>query len=108
MSNMSRMSCSETGLSTTTTSSGLLDEARRRAQFVGAALHVGMAGLPVGRLRALLLQHRISDEQAGRFHIYHELRTLVDRRHVARQHHADLVGENLFAGIVDHAAAIAV
>ena len=83
-------------------------ETRQRAQFVGAALHVGMAGLPIGDLRALLLQHRIGHEQPGRFHVDHELRVLVDRRHVARQHHADLVGENLLAGIVDHAAAVAV
>ena len=32
----------------------------------------------------------------------------MQRRHVARQHHADLVGENLVAVVVDHAAAIAV
>ena len=32
---------------------------------------------------------------------------LLDR-HVARQHHADFVGEKLFSGIVDHAAAVAV
>ena len=32
----------------------------------------------------------------------------MQRRHVARQHHADLVGENLLAVVVDHAAAVAV
>ena len=86
---------------------GLL-EARQRAQLVGAALHVGMAGLPVGRPRALLPQYRIGDEQAGRFHVDHALRVFEDRRQVARQHHADLVGENLFTCIVDDAATVAV
>ena len=83
-------------------------EADQRAQFVGAPLHVGMAGLPVFDLRAVLAQHRIGDEQPGRFHVDHELRARMQRRDIAGQHHADLVGEDFLAVIVHHAAAIAV
>ena len=72
-------------------------EARQRTQLVGVALHVGMAGLPIDGFRTLLLQHGIRDKKPGRFHVDDEQRILVDRRHVARQHHADLVGENLLA-----------
>ena len=52
---------------------GLL-EAGERADLVDAALHVGMAGLPVVGLGAVLHQHRIGHEQAGRFHVGDERR----------------------------------
>ena len=86
---------------------GLL-EAGERAELVDAALDVGMAGLPVVDLDAVGFQHRVGQEQAGRLHVDHEGRAPVQRRHVARQHHADLVGENLLAFVVDDAAAVAV
>jgi hypothetical protein len=86
---------------------GLL-EAGERAQLVGAALHVGMAGLPVVGVGAVRLEHRIGHEQAGRLHVDDEGARCVERRHVAREHDADLVGEDLLAGVVDHAAAVAV
>jgi hypothetical protein len=57
---------------------------------------------------ALLLQHRIGDEQSGRFDVDDELRVCMENRHVPRQHHAELVGKDLFAGVVDHPAAVAV
>jgi hypothetical protein len=83
-----------------------LHETRQRSQLVGAALHVGMAGLPVGRWHPAFAEPGRS-RTPGRLHVDHDVRILVDRRHVARQHHADLVGENLRAGIVDNAAAVA-
>ena len=86
---------------------GLL-EAGERAQFVDPPLDVGMAGLPVVGLDAVGFEHRIGEEQAGRFHVDHEGRVLVQARHVARQHDADFVGEDLLAFVVDHAAAVAV
>ena len=86
---------------------GLL-EADQRLLLVRVALHVGMAGLPVERARAVGLEHRIGHEQAGRFHVGDEHGVGVPRGEIARQHHADLVGEDLVALVVDHAAAVAV
>ena len=86
---------------------GLL-EAGQGVQVVHPALDVGMAGLPVVGLGALRLQHRVGGEEAGRLHVDDELGAGVQRRQVARQHHADLVGEDLVALVVDHAAAVAV
>jgi hypothetical protein len=86
---------------------GLL-EARDRADLVDAALHVGVTGLPVVGHGAMLLQHRIGRKQAGRFHVGDELGVRDLRGDVARQHHADLVGEDLVALVVDHTAAVAV
>ncbi len=83
-------------------------EARDGADLVDPALHVGMPGLPVIGLGAVLDQHRIGHEQPGRFHVGDEQRVLVLRRNVARQHDADLVGEDFLAFVVDHAAAVAV
>ena len=67
-----------------------------------------MAGLPVVGLDAVGLEYRVGEEQAGRFHVHHEGGVLVQRRHVARQHHAHLVGENLLSFVVHHAATVAV
>ena len=86
---------------------GLL-EAGDGADLVDPALHVGVAGLPVFRLGAVLDQHRIGHEQAGRLHVGDEPRVLVLRRDVARQHDPDLVGKNFLAFVVDDAAAVAV
>ena len=83
-------------------------EARHRADLVDAALHVGVAGLPVVDLDAVRAQHRVGHEQAGRLHVGDEGRALVLRGDVAREHHAHLVGENFLALVVDHAAAVAV
>src|SRR5438309_38376 len=113
---MSCMRCSETGLSTTTTSSGLLEEARTRPQLPSSTVtrtpltvtRSRMACLPIIGLGALLLEHGIGDEEAGRLHVDDEMRVLVDRRHVAREHHADLVGKDLLAGVVDDAATVAI
>ena len=67
-----------------------------------------MAGLPVVGGRPLLLQHRIGHEQAGRFDVDDEPGIVVHGGDVARQHDADLVGEDLVALIVDDAAAVAI
>ena len=84
-------------------------EAREGAEIVDPAFHVGMPGLPVIGLRApFLIRTRIGHEQAGRFHIGDEQRVIVLGRKIARQHHADLVGENFLAVVVDDAAAVAV
>ena len=83
-------------------------EADQRAGLVAVALDVGVSGLPEQRLGAMLLQHRIGEEQAGRFHVGDEQRALVARGDVAGEHHADLVGEDRLAFVVDHAAAVAV
>ena len=56
----------------------------------------------------MLAQHGIGEEEAGRFHIGDEQRALVAGGDVAGEHHADLVGEDRLALIVDHAAAVAV
>ncbi len=47
-------------------------------------------------------------EEAGRLHVDDEDGVLVQRRDIAGEHDADLVGEDLVAGIVDDAAAVAV
>ena len=83
-------------------------EAGDGADLVDPALHVGMAGLPVIGLGAVLDEHRVGHEQPGRFHVGDEQRVLVVGGNIARQHDADLVGENLLALVVDHAAAVAV
>ena len=57
---------------------------------------------------AVRRQHRIGGEEAGGFHVDHERGAGVQRREVAGQHQADLVGEDLLALVVDHAAAVAV
>src|SRR2546429_7959136 len=77
-------------------------EARDRADLVDAALHVGVAGLPVVDLDAVRAQHRVGHEQAGRLHVGDEGRAFVLRGDVAREHHAHLVGENFLALVVDH------
>src|SRR4029077_11374856 len=77
------------------------------ADLVHPAFHIGMPGLPVIGPGALLLEHRIGHEQSGRFHVGDEHCAPVLGRNVACKHHADLVGENLFARIVDYAAAVA-
>ena len=56
----------------------------------------------------LRLQHGVGREEAGRLHVDDEGRARVQRGEVARQHDADLVGEDLVALVVDHAAAVAV
>ena len=72
------------------------------------ALDVAVSGLPIGRRRAVGDQYGICREKAGRFHVDDELRSLVDRRNIARQHDADLVGEDLMTVIGNDTAAIAV
>ena len=67
-----------------------------------------MPGLPVIDLDAVGLEHRIGEKQPGRFHVDDESGILVQARHVARQHDADLVGEDFLALVVDDAAAVAV
>jgi hypothetical protein len=52
----------------------------------------------------LLLQHRIGVKEPGRFHIDDELRVGDARREIARDEHADFVGENLVTAIVDKCA----
>ena len=86
---------------------GLL-KSRDRTELIGAPLHVGMPGFPVIRARALRFENRVSLVKSCGFHIDDELRVFVFRRHEAGQHDPDLVGENLVALIVDHAAAVAV
>ena len=86
---------------------GLL-EADQRAGLVAVALDVGMAGLPEERLGAVLFEHGIGEEQAGRFHVGDEQRAFVAGGDVAGEHDADLVGEDRLALVVDHAAAVAV
>ena len=49
-------------------------EADQRAGLVAVALDVGMAGLPELGRGAVLLQHRIGEEQPGRFHVGDEQR----------------------------------
>ena len=84
-------------------------EAGERLEIGHAALDVGMAGLPIIRLDAIgFQQHGIGHEEAGRFDVDDEGRARVELRQIARQHHADLVGEDLLAAIVDDAAAVAV
>ena len=83
-------------------------EAGDGADLVDAALHVGVPGLPVIGLGAVLDQQRIGHEQAGRFDVGDEQRIFVVRRNIAREHDADLVGEDFLAVIVDDAAAVAV
>ncbi len=86
---------------------GLL-EPDERAGLVAIALDVGVAGLPVGGVGAVLLQNGVGGEKPRRFHIHHEFRVRVVGGNVASEHHADLVGENLVALVVHHAAAVAV
>ncbi len=83
-------------------------EAGERLQIAHPALDVRMAGLPEVDLDAIGDQRRIGREQAGRFDVDDEGRALMELRQVARQHHADLVGEDFRALVVDHAAAVAV
>src|SRR6185312_13676659 len=179
--NMARIFFSETGLSTTTTSDGLLDEARTRPQVPSSSVtrtpftvtsfmifwprmvspfacnpsysftiastmpyfltsgakgamvgepHVlgrsatssdiffpparssisstGMAGLPIVGRRAVLFQYGIDFEDAGGFDVDDEFRVALAAGEIARQEHADLVGENLRAGVIHDAAAVAV
>ena len=54
------------------------------------------------------LQHRIGEEEPGRFHVGHEQRALIAGGDVASEHHADFVGKDRLALIVDHAAPVAV
>ena len=83
-------------------------EARQRAEFVGAAFDVGMAGLVIVDRGAVGFQHRVGLVEAGGFHVDDEFRVRIILRQVAREHQADLVGVDFFAGIVDHAAAVPV
>ena len=83
-------------------------EAGERVQIPDPPLDVRMAGLPEIDLDAVGAKLGIGREQAGRLDVDDEGRALVQRRQVARQHDPDLVGENLLALVVDHAAAVAV
>ena len=83
-------------------------EADQGAGRVAVALDVGMAGLPELGRGAVLLQHRIGEEEPGRLHVGDEQRARIARGDVAGEHHADLVGEDGFALVVDHAAAVTV
>ena len=83
-------------------------EPRQRADFLDAPLHVAVAGFPVIGGDAVLLQFRVGGEEAGGFHVGHEGGVRVDLRQVAGHDDADLVGEDLFALVIDHAAAVAV
>jgi hypothetical protein len=47
-------------------------------------------------------------EQARRLHVDHELRAGMQPAEIAGEHHADLVGEDLGALVVHHAAAVPV
>ena len=67
-----------------------------------------MAGLPIVDLDAEPFQLRIAGEQPGRFDVDDEGRVRMQFGEVARQHDADLVGEDLVSLVVDHAAAVAV
>ena len=67
-----------------------------------------MAGLPEVDLGAIGAKLRIGREQPGRLDVDDEGRAFVQRRQIARQHDADLVGENLLALVVDDAAPVAV
>ena len=67
-----------------------------------------MAGLPVVDLDAVGGERGIGGEQAGRLDVDDEGRALVQLRQVAREHDADLVGEDFLALVVDDAAAVAV
>ena len=83
-------------------------EPGQRPDLGGLALDVGVAGLPVDRFRPVGLQHLVGLVEAGRLHIDDEGRVGVQLRQVAGQHQADLVGEDLLAGVVHHPAAVAV
>ena len=83
-------------------------EADQSAGLVAVALDVGMAGLPELGRGAMRLQHRIGEEEPGRFHVGDEQRAVVAGGDVAGEHHADLVGEDRLALVVDHAAPVAV
>ena len=67
-----------------------------------------MAGLPVVGHRAIGLEHRIGREKSRRLDVDDEAAFGLMGGDVTRQHDADLVGEDLVAFIVDHAAAVAV
>ena len=83
-------------------------EADKRAGLMAVALDVRVAGLPeLGRGPALL-QHRIGEEEPGRFHVGDEERAFVACGDVAGEHHADLVGEDRLALVVHDPAAVAV
>ena len=56
----------------------------------------------------MFFQHGIGLEKAGRFNIDNEMGVLAESRDVAGEHDADFVGEDRFARIVDHTAAIAI
>ena len=83
-------------------------EAGERVQIPDPPLDVRMAGLPEVDLDAIGAKRGIGREQPGRLDVDDEGRALVERRQIARQHDADLVGENLVALVVDDAAAVAV
>ena len=77
-------------------------------QFGGLALDIAVARLPVDDLGPVRLQHRVGLVQAGRFHIDDEGGVGVQGRQVAAQHQADLVGIDLLARVIHHAAAVTV
>ena len=83
-------------------------EAHQRVDLVGAALDVGMPGLPVIRRGAIGPQYRVGEEEAGRFHIDDEFRILEPCGKIAREHYPHLVGKDFLARIVHHAAAVAI
>ena len=87
--------------------SGFL-EPGQGTQLLGAALDIGVTGLEVIGLAAMLVQLGIDGEQAGGFHVDHKSGTRMQRRQIARQHQADLVGKDLLALIVDDTAAVAI
>ncbi len=86
---------------------GLL-ETGDRVEIADPALDVRMARLPVVRRGAGRGENRVGGEDAGRLYVDHEARARMLCGDVARQHHADLVGEDLVALVVHDAAAVAV
>jgi hypothetical protein len=77
-------------------------------EFGGLALDVAVAGLPVDGGAAVLRQDGVRRVEPRRFDVDDEGRAGIERRQVAGQHQADLIGEDFLALVVDHAATIAV
>jgi hypothetical protein len=83
-------------------------EPRERADFLDAPLHVAVAGFPIISLGAMRLQLGVGHKEASGFHIGDKCAAGVEAGKIAGHDDAHLVGENLLALIVDHAAAVAV
>ena len=83
-------------------------EAGERIQVPDPPLDMRMAGLPEVDRDAIGAKRGIGREQSGRLDVDDEGRPFMQRREVAGEHDADLVGENLLALVVDHAASVAV